>query len=478
MTTAPDTEAENIASEATNEEDESLGTQSEIERLGSCKLKVKAQVPADKVTELLDKNYRDLISSLELPGFRRGRVPRDLVEKRYGGDIEKDLKEGLLNDSFLEVVQENELKIVGRPKFDEISFEKDQPFSYEADVEVRPEFDIEKYKGIEVEREEPELKDEEIDKEIDRLRERNATLQPVERGEAEADDWYLGSYRLLDGDTEIQESGEVAFKPSDKEIASFAVEELPDAVSRLGDEKVLKIDGVKVPDVFPEESLRGKDVNMEVTIEETKRLQLPEVDDDFAKALDIESADKLRSEVRESLEARNRHAEDQKVEERVIEKIESELDFELPEGLIDDQKKSHKVRLQHQLIQMGRSKDEIEEELKKAETMADDDIRKEVKRHFILEAIAEKEKVFATEDDVQGRILALAQVYQRKPEEIVQELQQTGRLEELRVDIRHGKVRQILREKAKVSGNGASTSDEPKAAETAEKTSEETASES
>ena len=149
-----------------------------------------------------------------------------------------------------------------------------------------------------------------------------------------------------------------------------------------------------------------------------------------------------------------------------------------PEGLIDDQKKSHKVRLQHQLIQMGRSKDEIEEELKKAETMADDDIRKEVKRHFILEAIAEKEKVFATEDDVQGRILALAQVYQRKPEEIVQELQQTGRLEELRVDIRHGKVRQILREKAKVSGNGASTSDEPKAAETAEKTSEETASES
>ena len=149
--------------------------------------------------------------------------------------------------------------------------------------------------------------------------------------------------------------------------------------------------------------------------------------DDFAKALDVESAEKLRSEVRESLEARNRYAEDQKVEERVIEKIESELDFELPEGLIDDQKKSHKVRLQHQLIQMGRSKDEIEEELKKAETMADDDIRKEVKRHFILEAIAEKGKVFATEDAVHGRILALAQVYQCKPEEPVQELQQTDR---------------------------------------------------
>ena len=116
MTTAPDTEAQDLSSDQPtggDDGDDGLGTQAEVESLGSCKLKVKAQVAADKVTELLNKNYRDLISSLELPGFRRGRVPRSLVEKRYGEDIKKDLQEALLNDSFLEVVEQNDLKVVG-----------------------------------------------------------------------------------------------------------------------------------------------------------------------------------------------------------------------------------------------------------------------------------------------------------------------------------------------------------------------------
>lgn len=455
MTTAPDTEAQDLSSDEPTEA-EGLGTQAEVESLGSCKLKVKAQVAAEKVGELLDKNYRDLISSLDMPGFRRGRVPRSLVEKRYGEDIRKDLQEALLNDSFLEIVEQNELKVVGRPKFEEIAFEDGKPFTYEADVEVRPEFELKKYKGLEVEREKLDVSQEEIDKEIDRVRERHASLVPVERKDASPDDWHLGTYRLLtgpDGAEELQESRELAFKPSDNEIVGFTVEGLADKVSALGEEKKLRLEKVEVPEAFPED-WRDKEICIDAVIEETKHVQLPEIDDDFAKALNLESADKLLVEVRESIDSRNDYLADQKVEEKLVEQIESNLEFELPEGLIDDQKQAHKVRLQYQLIQMGRTKEEIEEEVKKADTIADEDIRKEIKRHFILDAIAEKEKVFATEDDVQARIFALAQAYNRKPEEIVGELQQGGRLEELRVDIRHGKVKSLLREKAKMSGCG------------------------
>ena len=473
MTTAPDTEAQDLSSDQPtggDDGDDGLGTQAEVESLGSCKLKVKAQVAADKVTELLNKNYRDLISSLELPGFRRGRVPRSLVEKRYGEDIKKDLQEALLNDSFLEVVEQNDLKVVGRPKFDGIKFEDDEPFSYEAVVEIRPEFELKKYKGLEVERSKETVEQEEIDKEIDRIRERHASLVPIDRKDAGADDWYFGSYKLISGSDgeEIQADNELAFKPSEKHMHGFPVEDLEDRVKGLGDEKVLRIENVDLPDGAPEEWNEGG-VTFEATIEDTKKLELPEVNDEFAKQLNLESVEKLQQEVRESLDSRNDYVADQKVEEKLIEAIESELDFEQPEVLIDDQKQAHKIRLQYQLIQMGKSKEEIEEEVNKAGSIADDDIRKEIKRHFILDAIAEKEKVFATEDDVQARILALAQAYNRKPEEVIGELQQGGRLEELRVDIRHGKVKRLLREKAKVTGDASNgKGDDKKKAKKAE----------
>src|SRR2546426_9442299 len=124
MTSTPDS-TENTDQE--NGEDEGLGTAATIETVGPCKRRIKAEVPLEKVEEELDRNYRELISSVQIPGFRRGHVPRRLIEKRYGEEIEGDVKDALLGISFAEVVKEKDLKVLGRPKFDNVAFQKGEP---------------------------------------------------------------------------------------------------------------------------------------------------------------------------------------------------------------------------------------------------------------------------------------------------------------------------------------------------------------
>ena len=153
------------------------------------------------------------------------------------------------------------------------------------------------------------------------------------------------------------------------------------------------------------------------------------------------------------------------MEADILEEIEKTVEFDVPEGLLEEQKRLHDLRLQYKLIQEGKPKEEIEAELKKREQPAEDEIRREIKRFFILEKIAEEEKIFATEDDVDERIQLYSRAYQKRPIEVARELDESGRLDELRTEIRHAKVRELLRKKAKVigaAGNGGATAERPK----------------
>lgn len=452
MSTAPPAPDMDTTDSLPSADEDSLGTRAEIETLGPCKLKIQAEVPAEKVAELLDRNLRDLASSITLPGFRPGKVPKALVAKRYGKEVEKDLKEALLNDSFLEVVKERELKVVGEPKFGEVHFDTEAPFRYDVEVETQPDFELETYKGIEVERHEEPVTEEEIEAELLRLREAHATLVPVERSSATGEDWFHGSYRLVKDDELIETREGTVFRPVECEIEGLAIPDLAERVTSAPADEPLRFH-VQIPEGSQVASDHvGSELTLELKIEDTKHVQLPEVDDEFAKNFQLESADELRKTVRENVEEQHRFAADQKLEGEVLDKIVASVDFDLPEGVIESQKRAQMVRRQFELVRLGKSKEEIEEELKNADRAADDEVvRREVKRFFVLEKIAEKEKVFATEDDIKTRILAMAQVYGRKPDEILEELRQSNRFDELRIDIRHGKVKKLLRKKARVT---------------------------
>jgi len=454
--TPPEENTETAATGEVDPEEEGLGTQSTIEPVGPCKRRIKAEVPQGKVEEELDRNYKELISSIQIPGFRRGHVPRRLIEKRYGGEIEGDVKEALLGMSFGEVVKEKELKVLGKPKFDQIHFVKGEPMRYEVEVEVWPEFELAEYAGIEVEPEPvPDVKPEEIDHQIDRLREQYAELAAIERGEATADDIFIGRYALHRDGIRVHSRDDVQFRPKTGILDGFAIPDLAEKVVAHRDAEVLKFDS-KVPPEYSEEVLRGTDVQIEFTIEETKRIQLPPADDELAQRFDAPTIAELRARISKEIEKRLRRASDERIEAKVMDRIAEGLKFDLPEGLLQEQLKMERFKLQFALLQEGRTKEEVEEELKKVdEQVAAETFRKSFKKFFILEKIAEKEKIYATEDEVNLRVALMAQAYGQPTRAIWEELEESNRIESLRAEIRHSKVRKFLREKAKVAGNGS-----------------------
>jgi trigger factor len=455
--------------EAPNTEKDALGTRSEVEVVGGCRRRVKASVPADKVRAELDKNYRQLSQSIQLPGFRRGHVPRRLLEARFGEEIEGDVKESLLAESFAEVVEGKDLKVLGSPRFEKVSFSKDSDLTYEVDVEVRPEFELDGYKGIEVEWEGIPLKDEWVDQALENLQVKEAKLVPIGAADAGPEDYFRGTYRLHRDGVLVKTSETVSFVPATGRLEAFAIPDLPErcaAWDRSQESPAdpapgspLSID-VKVPADYPDEVLRGVDVNLQFQLEEALRRELPPLDEEFAKHRGADSLDALKAMIRDELAKKLERDEETMVDERILEKIADRTAMDLPEGLLEHQKERVRLANEYRLLEEGHPAEEVERMLRVEEGQPDsqtEPIRRALKSFFILDRIADLEKIFVMEREVDERLRHMALLYRAPLEVLRGELQKTGRLDELRTLMRHEKVRKLLRQNAKVVRPGIPT---------------------
>ena len=464
-------EPETDNSEA-DDDDDSLGATCEIEDTGPCKKLLKATVAVDKVKEILDHNYGELATTVSLPGFRRGRVPRKLLEKRFGEDLEKDVKETLLGESFEELIKDQELKILGSPSFDNIEFSAESDFTYEAELQVYPEFDLPEYKGVEVEK--VESSEGRLEEEIEKLLKSRAEIAPADPAKAAADDQFVGSYELLEEDTVLKAVEQAGFVPASGSIEAFAIEGLEKLVEKWDRSKAGTSDGVPleidttVPAHYPDEILRGREVRLRFVLEKALTAELPELDDDFAKALGAEGVDDLKEKLEQQLQGEVERKDQQETEKKVVDALVGQLDLELPEELIDRQRKVTEERVAQELIAAEKSEDEINEERAKAGEAAAEDLAGELKEFFLLEKIGEKEKIFATEDEVANRIQMMSMVYGVPPATMMGQLQESGRIDEIRQTLRNEKVRGFLREKANVIGDSSQNDEDTKDSKTDE----------
>ncbi len=462
----------NSSSESGGGQGESLGTRSQVESLTACKRRITATVPVVKVKEELDKNYKELASTVNLPGFRRGRVPRQLLEARYGKEIESDVKEALLSVSLSEVVEEHKLDVVGSPKVSDVQFQRDADLGYVVEVEVKPEFELAEYRGIEVEGESVAVKEEDVEDRLRSMQKKAAKLVSVNPSEAGMDGVYAGKYNLYRDGAKVKTGVETSFTPSSKVLHYFFVEDLPDRVQAWDatSGEPLKLP-VKARGNIPDEVLRDADLELEFMLEDTRKVELPELNDEFAKTLEKESLDVLRAEVRKSMEDWSRREAEKKVETRILEKILSSATMDLPEGLIESITNRRRLEREYELLEKGMPPEEVKAiivrewggepggEVAAGETApasapvaASEDIRREIKEFFVLEKIASKEKIFSTEEEVDKRVYLMASLYGLPPARVRDELRSSGRLEELRFSLRNEKVRAFLRKEARVLG--------------------------
>ena len=434
-----------------------------VTELPESRVRVEAEVPPQEVQRRVDAAARAIAKDMRMPGFRKGKVPPPIVIRQLGREaiLDEAIRSGL-GQWYVSAIDEAGISPVGDPELDVGDLPGEgEPLQFSIEIGVRPKATLGEYKGVEVERRSPAVTDEQIDQEVEQLRDRLARWDTVE-GAAESGDSIVMDYKGSIDDVPF-EGGE----GRDQLIELGSGQLIPGFEDQLVGKSAG--DDVKVEVTFPAEyqaeHLAGKDAVFEVTVKEVKRKQLPELDDDFAvEAAGFDSIAELRDDVRTRLEQAEDEQIDAEYRESVLDAVVSNASVEVPEALVEARAREVFDRTLHSLSHQGITKDVYlriagkEEDELIAEAKPDAD--KSLRREAVLTAIVEAEDIDASDEDLLGALGTSAQQSGTTPEKLLERLRKEGRLDELKEDMAQRKAMDLLVEHAATKGakKGAKTS--------------------
>jgi trigger factor len=373
-----------------------------VEDISSVQKKVTVAVEAERVDEKIDKAYRALRKRAKIPGFRPGKAPRTILERHYGAQVAEDVTRDLINDTLLRAAEENNVIPLTMPVIENALVKQGKEFEYSAMMEVRPDFDLDSYNNLSLEKEMCHVTDEQVEKELEEVRKAQGQLQALEEDRGVQDgDYVTIDYEAFDGDLPVDgltsanylvRVGSGDFHP-DFERALIGL--------KAGDRAEAKVDFAAD---HHHSQLAGRTLLFKGTIKSIKTLLVPELDDDFAKGLGSEfgNLDALKSKIRENLVKREESRIDQGVKNQLLEQLSSQVEFDLPECLvkfeIDTALRSVKENLKRSgssLEKTGLDEAKIREDMRPAS-------ERRVRNMLILEKIAEKEALKVNEKDLEN----------------------------------------------------------------------------
>ena len=416
---------------------------------GPCQKRMKVEVPAETIEAEVNSNYDQLRKTVQFPGFRKGKVPRALLEKRYAEQINDDVRQDLLHSTFDDQVKERELEVLGRPTFDDVHFVVGEPMRFESVFEVAPSFEVPEYKGLTVEGKAIEVSDEEVGEELEGLRGQFMKFDEIAIGEQKADDIAGCRIKLWAGEETLLERDEVYLKIGLDQVDNIQVEGLGDKLLAASEGESLQF-SVTLPDDFAKAEMQGKEAELELALGSVRRQVLPELDEAFAAQLGAESVDEVRDQIRKSLEQRRTIEEESRQEEVLVDGLLESIEMDLPPKILEQRRTELENAKRFRMIREGKSEEEVDKLLADDPSVGEE-AGAELRKIFILDAIGKREQVFVTEDEVGGRIQAMAQAYNRDPEELYEQYRNSGMLEDLRGGLLREKVRKLIRERATVN---------------------------
>lgn len=415
-----------------------------VDSVGVCRKRVQLVIPPDRVRTEVDQYLRHASQTLRIPGFRPGHVPRGIVEKRYGPAIRRDVKESLVNDGFQQALKDHNLIPIAPPQVDleAIPFDETGGLQIDFEFDTRPDFVPEGYKGLQVETKAVTVGDEDVAKQIEEIRNLRRRPKKDPAASIEGDSFAIASVRFAAGDKTVLERDSVRVRLG-MSVAGADPEQFQKLLSgrKVGESFEVAL---TFPEDFEEASVRAQAGRCTLTIREVYRLEPPS-DEDLLKDLDIADVDTLRADVRRRLQEAREAEERRRVEEELVEKAVAASAFELPDRIIDQQVEARIA--QHRAH--AESKDVDEKEVEEARKKLRPEMEKGLRRLFVLEAIARKEKVFVTEDDLEAELRAIAERNQSTVEEVGRYYQQQNLFPALRLDLLENKVRNFLFENRK-----------------------------
>lgn len=422
-----------------------------VEELEKSMAKLTIEVTAEELEEAIERAYKKNRNQISVQGFRKGKAPRAIIEQMYGESIfYEDAANDLIPDAYEKAALESDLEIVSRPNIQVEQLESGKPFVFTAEVAIKPEVTLGKYKGIEVEKREVEVTEEEVAERIEQEREQNARMIVVEdRPVQDGDITVIDFEGFQDGEAFEGGKGEDFSLTigSNSFIEGFEEQLIG---KELNEEYEIN---VTFPEEYHAEELSGKDAMFKVTIKEIKEKELPELDDDFAQDVsEFDTLDEYKESIRATIEEGKVRENKTAIENEIVDKIIEEASMEIPEAMIQTQTGQLVENMAQRMQQQGLSIDQYLQITGMDVNQLFENFKpqalKRIQSRLVLEAIVEAEDIKATEEDFEKEIENMAKMYGVE-EDKIKEMIGENEKEMMMLDIAVQKAVDFVAEEAK-----------------------------
>lgn len=422
----------------------------QVEKSGNNMARLTIEVSAEELEKAIESAYQKNRAKISLPGFRKGKAPRKMLEQMYGKELfYEDAANALIPDAYEQAYDECGEEIVSAPKIDVVQLESGKPFIFTVEVAIKPEVTLGQYKGVKVEKADLDVTEEEVTAEIDRERSKNArTVDVTDRTVQEGDIATIDFEGFVDG--EAFDGG----KGSDYPLTIGSHSFIPGFEEALIGAELEKETDVNVtfPEDYQAEELQGKAAVFKCTVKEIKEKELPELDDEFASEVsEFETLEEYKADVKAKITERKEREVNSAKEEQVLEAIINDSDMEIPEAMMLTQQRqmvdefAQRIQMQgltiDQYYQMtGNSRDKMIEQVRPQ-------AERRIKTRLVLEAIVKAENITATEEEFEEEIKIIGEAYQIEPDQVKETLPESS-IKQIREDLAVRKAAEFARDSA------------------------------
>ena len=430
----------------------SAAVKTTVKELPESRVRVEAEVTPDEIERSVQRTARAMGRDLRMPGFRKGKVPPPVVIQRVGREaVVDEAVRGQIGRWYLDAIDDAGIKPVGDPQLDIGDLPaQGQPLTFSIEIGVRPTATLGTYKGVEVGKRDAAADEEAVQGELDALRERSARLETVDEPAGE-NDFIVMDYRgTIDGVAfEGGEARDQLIELGSGRLVPGFEEQL--AGAKAGDQRTVKI---TFPDDYGADELKGRDAEFEVTVNEVKRKELPELDDDFASdAAGFDTLDELKEDIGSKLREADENRLEAEFREAVLDAVVADAKIEVPETLVDARARELWDRMIHSLGHQGITRENYLRIAGKDEdeiiAEARPDAEQALRREAVIAAVIEAEGITPSDGDVLDALQASAAREGTTPEKLRERLEKAGRLDELKEDLAQRQAVDLLAENAR-----------------------------
>jgi trigger factor len=427
---------------------------SAVEALSPTRAKLTVEVPFEELKPSLDAAYKKIAQQINVPGFRKGKVPPMVIDRQVGrGPVLDEAVNEALPKLYVQALQDNDLQRLAQPEIEITKFEDHEALEFTAEIDVRPEIVLPEYDGIDVTVEDIAVTDQEVEEQVQTLRERFATLNDVDRPAADGDFVVIDLTASKDG--EVVEGAEVSGM-SYQIGRGGMLEGLDEALAGMsaGDDKTFKSQLVGGDQL-------GEEVDVEVTVTAVKEQELPELDDEFAQtASEFDTVAELTDDVRVRLERSKRLDQAASARDAVLEKLLDLVEVPLPETVVDSELQARRENIEQQLTYAGMTMEQYLDSEEQTVDEFESDLEKRVRdalaAQFILDEVAKKEELGVDQNELSQHIFQRAQQSGQNPDEFARHMVEHNHIPEMVSEVVRGKALATIVEAAKVTDGSGS----------------------